>query len=57
MPLDRSSTTAMRIDATPQLSVIPTFARSAESATVLRHRLPDASMARGLDHTTAQRKS
>ena len=49
MPLHRSSTTAMGIDATPQLSVIPMFARSAESTTVLRHRLPDGSM----DPTTA----
>ena len=57
MPLDRSSTTVMGIDATPQLSVIPMFSRSAKSATVLRHRLPNASMASGLDHATAQRKS
>ena len=49
MPLNRSSTTAMGIDATPQLSVIPLFSRSAESTTVLRHRLPDGSM----DPTTA----
>jgi|RhiMethySRZTD1v2_1073278.scaffolds.fasta_scaffold428484_3 hypothetical protein len=38
MPLDRSSTTVMGIDATPQLSMIPMFSRSAESTTVLRHR-------------------
>jgi hypothetical protein len=47
----------MGIDAIPQLSVIPMFSRSAESTTVLRHRLPDATMARGLDHATAQRKN
>ena len=34
MPLHRSSTTAMGIDATPQLSVNTMFARSAESTTV-----------------------
>ena len=52
MPMHRSSTTtAMGIDATPQLSVNPPFARSAGSTTVPRHRLPNASM----DPTTAYR--
>src|SRR5512144_112897 len=49
MPLHRSSTTTVGIDAGPQLSVSPMFARSAESTTVPRHRLPDGSM----DPTTA----
>jgi hypothetical protein len=46
MPMHRSSTTtAMGIDATPQLSVNP----PAGSTTVPRHRFPNASM----DPTTA----
>jgi glutamate decarboxylase len=47
MPLNRSSTTAIGIDATPQLSVIPLFSRSAEPTTVLRHRLPNGLRERG----------
>ena len=55
MPLDRSSTTVMGIDATPQLSMIPMFSRSAESTTVLRHRLPNGLRERGRQDLAALR--